>query len=207
MAKKLLCICGDFYHPAQVPAEGLAFLGELGWELDIRNDGRALTKEYLDECAAVILTRGDSAEGGSRASWYTDDEVTALCDYVRSGGGLVAIHAGLTCDDERIRELVGCRFLYHPEQCKVRTAPLCPHGITEGVGEFALTDEHYVVGILAQVTPLLTSASDAELNCGGYVRSYGDGRVCALMPGHNPEVWANADFSRAIKQAVEWAQK
>jgi type 1 glutamine amidotransferase len=39
----------------------------------------------------------------------------------------------------------------------------------------------------------------------GWLRSEGRGRVCALTPGHNLEVWLNPEFQKLLSNALHWA--
>ena len=41
----------------------------------------------------------------------------------------------------------------------------------------------------------------------GYTRLLGEGRLCALTPGHTLDVWENEQFMRMFTNAMEWCLK
>ena len=41
----------------------------------------------------------------------------------------------------------------------------------------------------------------------GYTRLLGEGRLCALTPGHTLDVWENEQFMRMFTSAMEWCLK
>ena len=54
----------------------------------------------------------------------------------------------------------------------------------------------------------LTSRSEkGGVQSAGYTRLIGDGRLCALTPGHTLDVWENEAFIRLLTNAMEWCLK
>ncbi|MCL2270252.1 MAG: ThuA domain-containing protein, partial [Treponema sp.] len=118
--------------------------------------------------------------------------------------------------------LIGCRFLGHPHDCPVTVQPVKPHPVTEGVGMFCETDEHYRIELLAPDADILIASyspqqgeeckyeedpynnTPASVRPAGYVRTQGKGRVCVLMPGHHLTVWHNRHFQQTLVNALRW---
>jgi type 1 glutamine amidotransferase len=130
-------------------------------------------------------------------------------NFVRDGGGLLLLHAG-TCykDLPEMRRVTGGAFLNHPEPCVVTIEPKDRHPLTADVNVFAETDEHYFVSLDAgDADVFLHSRSAHGVQPAGWTRTEGNGRVCALTPGHNPAVWLNAEFQKLLLNVLGWTAK
>jgi uncharacterized protein len=104
----------------------------------------------------------------------------------------------------------------------VTVQPIKPHPVTEGVGMFCETDEHYRLEILAKDADILIASysppqgeaekyqedpyhnTQAWICPAGYVRTQGKGRICVLTPGHLLPVWQNPQYQRTITNALNW---
>jgi type 1 glutamine amidotransferase len=122
-----------------------------------------------------------------------------------------------------LENLIGCRFLGHPNQCPVTVQPVKPHPVTDGVGIFCETDEHYRIEITAADADILLASysppqgeeskyqdepyhnTPAAIHAAGFVRIQGKGRICVLTPGHTPAVWQNPQFQKLLVNALKWA--
>ena len=201
---RILLICGCPYHPGGIPAEGAEFLKDSGHTLEICEK----FKDADIESAAydvVILSKSDQESDG--AEWQTEPIRQSFIRFVERGGGLLAVHAGTVGgqDSMPLLKLIGCRFLFHPEQCAVTVKPVKNHPVTRGVGPFTVTDEHYYIDMLDPGAEILATAeSEIARMPGCFVRAQGAGRVCALTPGHNIEVWREPDFQKLLSNAVLW---
>ena len=222
---RVLLICDDFYHPGQVPIDGVAPLESQGFGFDIISDAKDFSPDRLQSYPVVILVKSDQVSAADKSNWKTEAVQKAFIAYVENGGGLVAIHSGTVPGKEKkgLEELLGCRFTGHPEACPVTVQPIKPHPVTEGVGMFCEKDEHYRLEILSpDVDILMASYSAAQGTPDKYaedpgkntpaaicpaacVRTQGKGRVCVLTPGHLLPVWLNPHFQRALSNALRWA--
>ena len=221
---KVLLICDDHFHPGQTVIDGLAPLKEKGFDFDIIVDGHKVAPRSFGNYAAIILSKSDEATPENRTSWALAEVQQGFVDYVENGGGLLAIHCGLVAGEKTdlLHGLIGSRFKWHPNAAKVTAGPLKAHPITEGVGQFTETDEHYYLELLkddidvlmASFSPAQGSAekyqSDSYDNCPEkietccYVRFQGKGRVCVLTPGHFIEVWLNPNFQKLLHNSLRW---
>lgn len=221
---KILLLCGDYWHPPEVPVNGVKPLEEKGFSFDIITDAGDIGPETLKGYPAVLLAKSGEISKTDRDSWKTEAVQQAFADYVESGGGLLAVHNATVAGKNTgtLDRLLGSRFAYHPADCPVTVQPIKPHPVTEGAGMFIETDEHYRLEILADDADVFMASyspaqgeeskyeenpyhnSPAWLGAAGYTRTHGKGRVCVLTPGHLLPVWHNAEFQKVLANALRW---
>jgi len=231
---KVLLICDDYWHPGQIPIDGLEPLTRQGYRFDViknANDfspgmliSNLLTSNTMMRYAAVLLCKMDEVSQSDRQPWKTEEVQQAFKGYVEAGGGLLAVHSATVPgkNTETLDRLIGCRFINHPNAVPVTVQPVKRHPVTEGVGMFCETDEHYNIEIIEpDADVLLASYSPAQgeeskyqeepyynvpaaIYAAGYVRTQGKGRVCVLTPGHTAEVWNNLQFQKLLDNALKW---
>lgn len=216
---KILVICGDLWHPAEVIRRGFSDLKNPEFEFDFINDAKdILTCDMLKAYDLVITCKGDSlAECNTSAPWF-EDGITAVMpsdfkQYIENGGGFMVFHAGNTFNKDwraDMVEIIGNNFTGHPPQCDVSVQIVNKeHPIMNGVNEFTERDEHYCLELLVDDATLLfnTYSESAGVQPGGYVREIGKGRVCVLTPGHNCRVILNPEYKRLLTNAIHWTAR
>jgi type 1 glutamine amidotransferase len=221
---RVLLLCDDYWHPGQVPINGVAPLAEKGFQFDVITDAKEFKPEALSNYAAVLLSKCDEVSREDKTSWKTEVVQRVFIDYVENGGGLLVVHTGTVAgkQTEALDRLIGCRFAFHPRDIPVTVQPIKPHPVTEGVGVFCEIDEHYRLEIFAtDADVLIASYSPAQgapekyeedpynnaqvfIAAAGYVRAQGKGRVCVLTPGHLLPVWLNPEYQRTLANALNW---
>ena len=232
---KVLLICDDYWHPGKTAIEGIEPLKQNGFEFDIITNANDFSVDMLKaessssalnifKYQAVLMCKSDETAQADKRPWKTDEVQKAFIDYVESGGGFVAVHSALVQgkNTEAMDKLIGCRFLGHPNNCPVTVQSVKPHPVTEGVGLFCETDEHYRIEIISPDTDILLASysppqgeeskyqeepyynAPAAIYPAGYVRTQGKGRVCVLTPGHLTAVWLNAQFQKLLSNALKW---
>jgi len=223
---KVLLICDDYWHPGQVPAEGVAPLKQQGFQFDIIANANDFSPDLLPKYPVVLLCKCDEVSREDKQPWKTEAVQKAFVDYVEGGGGLLAVHSATVAgkNTEALDKLLGCRFITHPNDCPVTVQPVKSHPVTSGVGMFREKDEHYRVDVFPDADILLASYSPpqgeenkyhedpyhntAECLCpAGFVRTQGKGRVCVLTPGHHLAVWLNPQFQQLLVNALNWCAK
>ena len=225
MFRRALLICDDYWHPGQVPVDGVAPLKEQGFQFDIIFDAKNFRPETLSDYSVVLLVKSDQTSAGDKSSWKTEAVQKAFISYVESGGGLLAIHSGVVgcMENHGLDELIGCKLSSHPHDCPVIVQAIKPHPVTKGVEVFCETDEHYRLEILSPDVDILMASysppqgtpdkyeedpynnTPAWICPAAYVRKQGKGRVCVLSPGHLLPVWLNQQFQRTLANAIRWA--
>jgi len=219
-----LLICDDYWHPGQVPIDGVAPLKENGFSFDIITDANDFKPEILKNYKVVILCKCDEVSPTDKTSWKSHTVQQAFIDYVENGGGLVVIHTALVAgkDTEALDRLIGSKFTFHPMDCPVTVQPVKPHPVVEGVELFCELDEHYRLDIITDDVDIIMASysppqgeeskykdepyhnSGAWIGAAGYVRTQGSGRICVLTPGHHLAVWHNPQFQLVLKNALRW---
>ena len=221
---RVLLICDDYWHPGQVSIDGTAPLAQQGFQFDIITDANKFSPDILTQYSSVLMNKCDEVSQTDRQPWKTEAVQWAFIDYVENGGGLLAVHSATVAGEntKSLDQLIGCRFAGHPNACPVTVQPVREHPVTEGVGMFCETDEHYRINIIADDASILLASysppqgelskyeEDPYHNCpaaihaAGYVRTQGKGRICVLTCGHLLPVWLNPEFQKLLGNALRW---
>lgn len=207
---RTLVICGDRWHPPQIPRTGLDALGESGFAFDWVEEIDGWSPERMAPYPLTVLVKANNISATGNVPWMTDEIEVAFRDYVRNGAGLLVIHNGTAGYRERpvLRGLMGGAFLKHPPQCPVTVEPKAGHALTAGSIPFTLVDEHYFMELDdPQADLFLTTTSEHGAYPGGWTRSEGAGRVCLLSPGHTVEVWLHPSYQALILNALRWCSQ
>lgn len=139
-------------------------------------------------------------------STLTDEEAQALDSFVRQGGAAVLLHNGISIQGQScLEQLAGGRFLTHPPMEELRFA-VKPHELTGGCEGFCLSEEPYQFELEEDGKEIILTYDyrDKEY-VGGWCKTYGQGRVVFLMPGHTPEIFDCLAYRKLIRQSMEWA--
>lgn len=209
MTSRILVFCDDLYHPAGTVRAGLTPLAGAGsFTLDWVEDAAGWDPARLRDYAAVLLSKSNVCSHADKTPWLAGPTENALRDYVRAGGGLVAVHSGTAGyrDWPAVRAVLGGVFTSHPPPCAVTVEPLSGHPLCAGVNEsFTIHDEHYQM-ILDDPTAdvFLHTCSGHGVQPAGWTRREGTGRVVVLTPGHFPEVWLHPATQRLLANALHW---
>ena len=226
--KKILVLCDDVWHPAEVIRRGLASFEKnmritnqpFDYEFDFVMAAKdILTPEFIQQYPLIICCKSNNVIAANSAPWF-ENTVTEVMgkefrDYVENGGGFLAIHSGnvFLGDGDGVEEyvdFVGNRFLSHPLRCEVLLKKIKEHPIMDNVADsFWVRDEHYKIELLAKDADIFLNSSSKEggIEPAGYTRSFGNGRLCVLTPGHTLSVWENPEFQKILKNAINWCIK
>jgi type 1 glutamine amidotransferase len=204
---KVLVLCDDYWHPARTPREGLQALTGSEFAFDWIEDARDWSPEIMRAYPLVILTKSNNISAGDQTGWMTDNVQAVFVEFVRRGGGSLAIHSGTAEYEEKrvLRSLLGGVFAHHPEQCPVTIQPRAGHPLTAGSASFTVQDEHYFMALDdTQADVFVTTTSQYGEQPGGWRRVEGSGRVVVLTPGHNIQVWLHPSFRALLLNALRW---
>lgn len=157
----------------------------------------------------------------SAVMWITPEQGKAIRRFVEQGGSAWFFHNAsyISGTNEDFRDVEGALFTGHtpfrPYKMKIVNRD---HPITEGVGDFVVTEEqHYVIYDKDPKDVLVRSVNEDGLDyssakygnqgpsceaCWAY--EYGRGRVCFMAPGHTiPSFW-NPEYVKLQKNALRW---
>ena len=113
---RALVVCGGQWHPAEVTRAGLDALDDSTFSFDWLDDAGGWLAERLADYALVVLTKANQMSASDHRPWATEEAGLALRDYVRSGRGLLIVHAGSAGYGavSSLRALTGGGFATHP---------------------------------------------------------------------------------------------
>lgn len=213
---KVLFVCDDMWHPADVIERGLSSMDpeDLAFDL-VKTAKDILSPAFVSRYDVLVVASGSSINAANSAPWFeptvTEFGPEEFRDYVSNGGGLVVIHAGLTIGGPSgpvpaYTEVVGGYFVRHPLREMTHVSVTEANEITHGVADFSERDEHYQIAVTApDARPFLQTTSEhGGTTVSGYTRLFGRGRVAVLTPGHTLAVWENPNFQKLVKNAVRW---
>lgn len=207
---RILVLCGDVWHPPEIPRRGLGTLAGSEFTFDWIEDAWDWTPEIMAAYPLVVLTKSDNVSVADKSNWMTDTAQAAFSGYVRRGNGLIAIHSGTAEYEQKpvIRDLLGGVFLHHPEQCPVTMSPQPDHPLCSGIAPFTLQDEHYFMALDdPQADVFMTTSSLNGQQPGAWRREAGNGRVAVLTPGHNLDVWLHTSYQALLINMIRWCSK
>jgi len=204
----MLVCCDDRFHPGADVRAGLApLLASAVCEVDWLDGREFVEATDLRRYQVVLLAKANVLSGADPRPWLESGD-TSFFDYVRGGGGLLVVHAGLAGHKQvpAMRAATGGAFVHHPPPCEVIVEPRAGHVLTAGVdASFPIFDEHYFVEVdVPDSAVFLTTRSVHGEQPGGWTRTEGAGRVCALSPGHFSEVWLHPEFQKLLCNALRW---
>ncbi len=223
----VLLITGDHGHdwPKTTP-----FLKELltgaGMKVDVtETPSKDLTPANLAKYDVLLLNYKDTKKGTPESRW-SEDNKKAFADAVRGGNGLVVYHhassAFITGDDwdKEFEKVIagGWRKQGNHGKRHVFTVATrkADHPITKGMpAEFGHpNDELYQNSVMFPDSVVLATAfSDKKLDPKNtdkhepvvWVATYGKGRVCENVLGHDVPAMQGAGFKTLLIRGVEWA--
>jgi uncharacterized protein len=200
---------------------GIGALTELA-----RRDGFAVTAtesaaafDDLSGYRAIVLLSNTTDRKKPESEGLTGARRDALQRFVRSGGGIVAIHAAA---DSHYHwrwygRMIGGRFERHPPGTPKGTLrrvdhkhpasrPLPPH--FERVDEwYYFTDYDPTSQLLVTLDPASIGETDANPNPISWAREFEGGRVFYTAMGHTPESYSEALFLRHVGAGLRWAAR
>jgi type 1 glutamine amidotransferase len=209
MATRVLVLCDDKWHPASTVRGGVEALGTEDFTFDVIENGSEWSAERMGQYPLVLLAKSNQNSATDETAWITPEVEEAFVDYVRAGGGLLAVHAGsVVAELPTLRRLIGGAFVKHPPKCDVTVTPQGYHPITEKVEPFTVFDEHYFMQTDdLEAHHFLTTTSEHGAQSGGWLREEGEGRVCVLTPGHTAEAWLHEEFQTLLRNSLLWCMK
>ena len=219
--------------PAVAPIRVLMLTATAGF----RHDSIAAAREVMAALSAasgeltVTATEDLSTIGASTLAAYdvlffaltsgelalTDDQKTALVNFVTAGGGVVGAHSASDTLYEwpAYGQLVGAYFKEHPWTQQATVIVEDPsHPSTAGLGDrLSLLEEFYTfrenprprVQVLMRLDAAsVGSSGDYPL---AWAQTFGSGRAYYNALGHFAETWRDARFQRQITGAIRWAAR
>lgn len=205
MKKVLYVYGGPPWHATEAGGKMLAeMLAREGkYQLEMTDNLDALVGLPGSDYAAVVLYATKLTDE------LTPEREEGLLGFVRAGGGFVGMHsASDTFRGSRAYvEMLGGEFLRHPAPYAYpMNVVVKDHYITQRMPDFGLEEDQYQLQNLAPDNKVLIESTwQGQRLPQLYVRSYGQGRVVYLGPGHTKETWAHPEFEKLLTRSIAWS--
>jgi type 1 glutamine amidotransferase len=225
---KVLIITGDEFHKWRETAPFLKeVLDKAGCKADITEaPSRDLTPDNLARYDVLLLNYRDTPKGAkdNPASVWSDDNKRAFLDAIKGGKGLYVYHyasaafVGRSELDKEFEKAIAGGWRTqgnHGKMHEFTVAVRKEHPITAGLKEFKHgRDELYQNSLMLPGSEVLATAYSDKAkdpkNSGKHepvvwVSTYGKGRVCANVLGHDVEAMRSEGFQTLLVRGVQWA--
>ena len=152
-------------------------------------------------------------------TWMTEEQGTAVKDFVTTGNGFYALHncSHISLGSKNYREVMGSAYIGHPPLRPFEVhATANQHPITAGMKPFIVNDEqHYVtydkdpkyVILEAENIDGLKFENLGTKSVSGYAYDYGKGRVVFTAVGHTIHAMWNPQYIEIQKRSIKWLLK
>ena len=202
--------------PAGIKAVS-AIAARRGLTVVASEDPTIFSATSLRRFRAIVLLSCTTDPKNPRSEWLVGDRRTALQQFVRGGGGIVAIHAAADSHYHWpwYARLIGGRFERHPAGTPKKgrvtvVAPTDPavQGLPRTVER---TDEWYYFGdydpvskVLVTLDPASIGEQDTNPNPVAWTREINQGRIFYTAMGHTTESYSEPFFLRHVAQGLDW---
>lgn len=206
MSNKKILLIGDIHEGAWHPLEGVQRELEkvLGgkYQLSVTHNYDDLTTLSTADYAACI----SYADIWTRS--LTSEQAAGLLKFVAGGGGLLAIHNGISLSGRyELLQLIGARFVTHPPYQQLSFFPAKnEHPLLEGVEAFTVEEEPYQFEF-DPFTPrnvILEYEYEGKRWPSAWEHPYGMGKVVYLHPGHTGDSLKPEAIRRLILNSLSW---
>jgi len=138
----------------------------------------------------------------------TDAQKNGLLNWLASGKGYVGIHSAADSfrDCPEYRAMVGGHFVTHPQYREYQVSVVdSGHPITQGLEEFTVTDEQYILDYDPRVNVLCTALWKGSAMPVAWTKTWGKGRVFYLALGHDDAACRHEMFRLLPQRGCRWA--
>jgi type 1 glutamine amidotransferase len=225
---KALIITGDHGHDWRKTTPFLKeVLTKAGHQVDVtESPAKDLTADNLARYDVLLLNYRNTPKGAKEnpASVWTEDNKTAFTDAVKGGKGLVVYHhassafVGNSPFDREFEKMIAGGWRKQGNHGKMHEFTVTVrkiHPITQGIDTFKHgRDELYQNSVITPGSEVLATAySDKGIDPKNtdkhepilWISTYGKGRVCENVLGHDVPAMQSAGFQTLLIRGVEWA--
>jgi len=188
------------------------------FQVTVTQDVSAFSKENLKNYSAVMFyTTGELP--------FTDEEKSALVDFLKSGHGFVGVHSATDTfyQWEVYNQIIGGYFNDHPWHQLVTVDVKDPNSkLVSSLGKsFQVTDEIYQISdfqadtshVLLALDPTSVDVTKPGVRQRYYgwpiawTRMFGKGRVYYNSLGHEEAVWNDPRYQDMLLKAIKWVMR
>jgi len=138
----------------------------------------------------------------------SDAQKNGLLNHIASGKGYVGVHSAADSFREcpEYRAMLGGHFVTHPRYRDYQVNVVdSDHSITEGLVEFMVTDEQYIVDYDPRVHVLASALWEGAAMPVTWTKDWGEGRVFYLALGHDSAACRQESFGKLLQRGALWA--
>lgn len=201
--------------PAGIKAVS-AIAAHRGLAVVASEDPAVFSPANLGRFKAIVLLSCTTDPKNPASEWLVGSRRDALQQFVRGGGGIVAIHAAADSHYHWpwYARLIGGRFTQHPagtpkgQVTVVAPSDRAVQGLPRSVER---TDEWYyfedydpVSKVLVTLDPSSIGQQDTNPNPIAWTRQINDGRVFYTAMGHTTESYSEPFFLQHVANGLDW---
>jgi type 1 glutamine amidotransferase len=152
-------------------------------------------------------------------NWITEEQGSAIKDFVTSGNGFYALHncSHISLSSKNYRDVMGGAYISHPplRPFQVR-ASQNKHPITTGMSPFIVNDEQHYVTYDKDPKYVILEAENIDglkfedlgtRSISGWAYDFGKGRVVFTAVGHTIHAMWNPQHLEIQKRSIRWLLK
>jgi uncharacterized protein len=196
--KKVLLVTDGIFHPT--------YFGRMALHRSLKQmDGFA-----FDHISSLEKLPADSRSYAAFVLDYHHKTLSAqalgkLNEYVKSGGGVLAIHAATASFKQNLPyfKILGGRFTGHGP-VKEFVVRKIREDVFQGFGDFTVKDELYIHELQADIDIHFTAKYKGRDVPVVWTYRYGQGRVCYAVPGHTTATMKNVTYQKLLQRALAW---
>jgi hypothetical protein len=165
-------------------------------------------EQDLDRLAAPGLDPYDLLVFYYTIGSISDVQKNGLLNWVASGKGYVGVHSAADSfrDCPEYRAMVGGHFVTHPRYRDYQVSVVDPeHPITQGLTEFPIRDEQYILDYDPRVHVLASALHKGATMPVAWTKPWGHGRVFYLALGHDAPACRQEMFGTLLQRGALWA--
>jgi type 1 glutamine amidotransferase len=152
-------------------------------------------------------------------NWITEEQGTAIKNFVASGNGFYALHnsSHISLSSKNYREVMGGAYIDHPALRPFQVhASGNKHPITAGMSSFMVNDEQHYVAYDKDPKHIILEAENIDglrfenlgtRSISGWAYDFGQGRVVFTAVGHTIHAMWNPQYIEIQKRSVRWLLK
>jgi hypothetical protein len=152
-------------------------------------------------------------------NWITEEQGTAIKDFVASGNGFYALHnsSHISLSSKNYHEVMGGAYIGHPPLRPFQVhATQNTHPITAGMSSFMVNDEQHYVTYNGDPKYLILEAENVDglkfedlgtRSISGWAYDFGKGRVVFTAVGHTIHAMWNPQYMEIQRRSVRWLLK
>jgi len=135
----------------------------------------------------------------------SDSALKRLDDFVRNGGGILALHAATASFKQTPAyfKILGGRFIGHGRVEKFEVSK-GRNDIFGGIEGFVVKDELYIHELEPGIEIHFTARHEGRDIPVVWTYCHGKGKICYAVPGHMPATMNNPAYRQILRRGLEW---